>query len=71
MANEKRKKWLHIILWSLLDLLLIVPVLLLLWWFGQLIEEKRQQPAPSDTSAVYSEMEEMPSEMILQGDYVL
>ena len=69
--NEKRKKWLHIILWGLVDVLLVIPVILLLWWFGQLIEEKRQQPPPSDSVAIYEEISELPSQVILQGDYVL
>ena len=72
MENEKRKKWLHIVLWGLTDLLLIIPVLLLLWWFGQWIEEKRQEPTPdSDSWAIYEEIDQLPSDVILQGDYDL
>ena len=66
MKNEKHKKWLHIVLWGLMDLLLIIPVIFMLWWFGQWIEEKRQQPAPSDSYAIYEEIGELPGEDLLQ-----
>ncbi|MCR5005449.1 MAG: hypothetical protein K6A77_06055 [Clostridiales bacterium] len=71
MEKDKRKKWLHIILWGFLDALLIVPVILLLWWFGQLIEEKRQEPKEMDPPAVSWEIPILPSAAVLQGEFEL
>ena len=71
MEKAKRKKWVHIILWGILDALLIVPVILLLWWFGQWIEEKRQEPKEMDPPAVSEEIQMLPSAMMLQGEYEL
>ena len=68
MANEKRKKWLHILLWGICDLALIIPVLLLLWWCGRFIEEKRQKPEPQESAAVCREVEILPSAAALEGE---
>ena len=45
--DKKKKRWVHILLWSLADLLLVIPVLIVLWFFGQMIDKKNKIVSPN------------------------
>ncbi len=65
--DKGKKRWVHILLWSLADLLLVIPVLIVLWFFGQMIDKKKNDTAPDESSALYYEMDDPWGEDLLTG----